>query len=104
MADQRVLDLLRVYTKESKIVAAICAAPTVLAKAGILEGKKVTSYPMKDAPLIFNMANYKEEDVVIDGNLITGRGVGVVFPFAYALAQALGADTDTLKSIMVYPK
>lgn len=104
MADDRVLDLLRSYTYDSKIISAICAAPSVLAKAGILDGKKVTSYPMKDASVIFSMADYKDEDVVIDGRLITGKGVGVVFPFAYALAHALGADSEALKGIMVYPK
>jgi 4-methyl-5(b-hydroxyethyl)-thiazole monophosphate biosynthesis len=104
MADDRVLDLLRSYTYDSKIISAICAAPSVLAKAGILDGKKVTSYPMKDALVIFDMADYRDQDVVIDGRLITGRGVGVVFPFAYALGQALGADVDALKGIMVYPK
>ncbi len=104
MADENVLALIRCFEQENKIIAAICAAPTVLAKAGILKDKRVTSYPMQDSASIFSMAQYTQEDVVIDGNLITGRGVGVVLPFAYALAEALGADIEALKRIMVYPR
>jgi len=103
VADERVLKLIQRFTLENKIVAAICAAPLVLAKAGVLQAKKVTSYPMKDSASLFKMANYADEDLVVDGKLITGRGVGVVFPFAYALAKSLDADVDGLKRIMVYP-
>ncbi len=102
MADERVLALVRRFDQAGKIVSAICAAPSVLAKAGILKGKNMTSYPMNDLETIFAMAHYKTEEVVIDGKLITSRGVGTVLPFAYALAYALGADTDGLKRTMVY--
>jgi 4-methyl-5(b-hydroxyethyl)-thiazole monophosphate biosynthesis len=102
MADDRVLSLIRRFVQEDKIVSAICAAPSILAKAGILKGKNVTSYPMNDLETIFAMAHYKTEEVVIDGNLITSRGVGTVFPFAYALAHALGANSDDLKRVMIY--
>jgi protein deglycase len=45
-ADHRVLDLLRQFDKKGKWIAAICAAPSVLAAAGIIEGRKLTSYPI----------------------------------------------------------
>ena len=102
LADERVLALIRRYDQEGKIVSAICAAPTVLAKAGILKGRSVTSYPLSDVETLFAMAHYKLDDVVIDGKLITSRGVGTAYPFAYALAHALGADADALKRVMVY--
>jgi protein deglycase len=102
MADDRVLTLIRRYDQEGKIISAICAAPAVLAKAGILKGKNVTSYPLEDLETIFAMAHYHLDEVVIDGRLITSRGVGTVFPFAYALAHALGANSDSLKRVMVY--
>jgi len=102
MADERVLSLIRRFAQENKIVSAICAAPSVLAKAGILKGKNVTSYPMNDLETIFAMSHYKLDDVVIDGKLITSRGVGTVMSFAFALASALGANTDELKKVMVY--
>ena len=102
MADDRVLALIRRFDQEGKIVSAICAAPSVLAKAGILKGKHVTSYPLNDINTIFEMAHYELDEVVIDGQLITSRGAGTVFPFAYALAHALGADSEALKRIMIY--
>lgn len=101
-ADERVLAMIRRFDQSGKIVSAICAGPTVLAKAGILKGKNVTSYPIADLETVFAMAHYKTDDVVIDGTLITSRGVGTVLPFAYALAHALGADADALKRAMVY--
>lgn len=100
--DERVLALIRRFDQEGKIVSAICAAPTVLAKAGILKGKNVTSYPVSDIDTVFAGAHYRTDDVVVDGKLITSRGVGTVLPFAYTLAHTLGADSDALKRIMVY--
>lgn len=102
MADERVLAMIRRFDQEGKIVSAICAGPTVLAKAGILKGRQVTSYPINDIDTVFAMAHYQTEEVVIDGKLITSRGVGTVFPFAYALAHALGADSEALKRVMIY--
>lgn len=102
LADERVMTLIRRFEHEGKIISALCAAPSVLAKAGILKDKNVTSYPIDHIETIFAMAHYQIADIVIDGQLITGRGVGKAFPFAYALASALGADVDRLKQIMVY--
>ncbi|MBE6926937.1 MAG: DJ-1/PfpI family protein [Ruminococcaceae bacterium] len=76
---------------QGKYVAAICAAPTILAKLGLLSGKKATCYPgmeneMEDAIMC-------NADAVTDGKLITGRAAGTAFDFALALIEALcGAD------------
>ena len=100
--DERVLALVRRYDHDEKYIFAICAAPSVLAKAGILKGRHVTSYPLENLETIFAMAHYHLEDVVIDQKLITSRGVGTAFQFAYAVANALGADVSALKRIMMY--
>ncbi len=102
LQDERVLALVRHYDHEDKYIFAICAAPSVLAKAGILKGRRVTSYPLENLETIFAMAHYLLDDVVIDKKLITSRGVGTAFQFAYACANALGADVSSLKRIMMY--
>ena len=56
-----------------KIVAAVCHAPWVLAEAGILEGKKVTSVPTIKTDIKNAGANWVDEETVIDGNIITAR-------------------------------
>lgn len=94
--------------REDKFIAAICAAPQVLQKAGILEGVKVTSYPSDKYRKLFDKENYVddnrelEEMVLVDGNIITSRGPATTFPFAYKLVEVLGMDADTLKEKMLY--
>lgn len=75
-----------------KLVAAICAAPTVFEAAGIMKGKKATIYPsMKD---YLKDASYSNDDVVIDGNIITGAGPFITFKFALAVAEYLVGKDD----------
>ena len=91
-----------------KYVAAICAAPQVLARAGIVKNRRVTSYPGEKYRKIFEEADYvddntkMEECVVVDGNLITSRGPGTTLPFAYKLVEKLGGDADKLRQAMQY--
>jgi len=74
---------------EGKVVAAICAAPKALASAGLLDGKRFTCYPGSlDLSLVKNQ-NYKEQDVVIDGNIITSRGPGTAMDFALSIIEQL---------------
>ena len=93
---------------ENKYVAAICAAPQVLAKAGVITGRRVTSYPGEKYRTILQSADYiddntkTEECVVVDGNLITSRGPGTTLPFAYKLVEILGGDADKLRQAMQY--
>jgi protein deglycase len=69
------------------IIAAICAAPWVLSEAGILDNKKATSYPNFADKL--KTAQYSDEKVVVDGNLITSRGVGTALPFSLKIVELL---------------
>ncbi len=66
-----VIKFVKEMFKSGKIVAAICHGPWVLASCNILNGKNATCYPGMKVDLINAGANYSEEKVVIDGNLIT---------------------------------
>lgn len=86
-ADARVRDLIRDFNSKGKMTGAICAAPYVLADAGILDGKRVTSYPsFKDK---LGSAIYEEKTVVEDGNILTSRGPGTALCFALAIVEKL---------------
>ena len=91
--NEKVQSLIKKYNKENKIVAAICAAPIALAKAGVIEGKKVTSYPgFKDE---LGNVNYVEEDtVVVDGNIITSRGPATALVFGLEILKKLGYEKE----------
>lgn len=85
---------------ENKWIAAICAAPIALERAGVLEDKNFTAYPGYDE--IIKSGNYKEDIVVVDGKIITSRGPATVFEFSYSLLDLLGVDTSHLREDMLY--
>jgi 4-methyl-5(b-hydroxyethyl)-thiazole monophosphate biosynthesis len=85
--DKRVLELISNFYTQNKVIAAICAAPTVLQSAGILKGKKVTSYPAERE--IFTSSIYLDLKVVNDKNIITSRGVGTAIDFALTLVETI---------------
>lgn len=86
-ADPRVLNLVRQMTDQGKYVVAICAAPMVLATAGLLDGKRATCYPscLDDFPKV----TLQTAAIVEDGKLITSRGPGTAMDFALLLAERL---------------
>ena len=81
---------------KGKLVAAICAGPIVLQEAGIIENKRVTSYPGFEKELIG--AKYIEDSVVVDGNLITARGPAIAMDFALTIVEHL-CGTETRYSL-----
>lgn len=85
-------------------VAAICAAPMVLAEAGITTGRRLTSFPGEKFDRMFSDADYLQDLVVIDdsGHLITSRGPATTMTFAYTLVDLLGGDSAPLKEGMLY--
>ena len=83
-----VQQLVRDVHARGRLVAAICAAPIALHAAGILDGKRVTSYPSFAEHL--TGAAYTENVVEKDGNIVTSRGPGTALEFALALVEALG--------------
>lgn len=86
--DDRVIDLLRHLNDSGKTVAAICAGPIVLERAGILKGKKVTSFPGIGDQLT-SKGEYSEEKVVQDQNVFTSRGPNTAIPFALQLIESM---------------
>ncbi|KAH8247307.1 hypothetical protein KR038_002005, partial [Drosophila bunnanda] len=90
MADSAVVgDILKAHEDGGKLIAAICAAPTVLAKHGIATGKSLTSYPSMKEQLVDKYSYVEGELVVQDGNLITSRGPGTAYNFALKIAEEL---------------
>lgn len=99
--DARVIELVQKFDADSeKFVAAICAAPMVFAKAGISKGRHVTSYPGFED--LFTDATYEEDIVVVDDHMITARGPATALAFSYAILEALGIDSQSLKDGMLY--
>lgn len=98
---QGLCGLLKNFASEGKKVAAICAAPSVLGKLGILEGKEAVCYPGFEEQLTGAVVCKKE--VVRDANVITSRGLGTAIPFALALIAQLydeGKAEEIRKSII----
>lgn len=79
------------FAQEGKLVCAICAAPGILGGLGLLKGRRATVYPGMEDTL--PGAIPAAEEVVVDGNFITGRSMGTAIPFALTIvAQLLGRE------------
>lgn len=95
-------EVIKSFDKEKKLVAAICAAPSVLGQAGLLKGRNATCYPGFEEKLTGAVTSMDE--VVKDGHVITSRGMGTAIPFALALtAYFLGQEkAEELKASIIY--
>ena len=80
-------DLIMAFAEAGKPLSAICAAPLVYGKRGLLKGKKATCYPGFDNFL--EGAEYTAAMVEKDGNIITGKGPGAAMEFALAVVELL---------------
>lgn len=87
--DPRIAALLRKMADSGRFTAAICAAPKVLANAGLLEGKRATSFPGFVDRMNLPDVDYRQEPVVQDGKVITSRGPGTAMDFALSLIENL---------------
>lgn len=88
---------LKAHHAAGRLVAAICAAPIALGKAGILSGKRATCYPGFEEQL--TGANVQKSTAVVqDGNVFTSRGPGTALAFSLALVEAT-RDADTAKKL-----
>ena len=87
---------------KGKIVAAICAAPTVLGGLGLLEGKPACCYPGMEEGLLG--ADKREEPVCVADNIVTSRGIGTAIPFALTLLLKLEGEAKAkeIKTSIVY--
>ena len=87
--DERIKNILIKMANSEKFTAAICAAPKVLANAGILNGKKATSYPGFLDNLNLDSTDISNDAVITDGKVITSRGPGTAMDFALTLIESL---------------
>jgi 4-methyl-5(b-hydroxyethyl)-thiazole monophosphate biosynthesis len=84
-SNQQVINIIKSLNSKGKLIAAICASPTILEKIGILEDKKATCYPsLKD-----KIKNFVDERVVLDKNVITSQGPGTAIEFALEIVRFL---------------
>jgi len=95
-ADARIISLLKRMAAQEKYIAAICAAPSVLAAAGLLDGKRATCFPncLDEFPNVLLQNSALE----IDGKIITSRGPGTAMDFALTLVELL-ADKATREKV-----
>lgn len=83
MNDERVLDALRHHYRAGKWVAAVCAGPLVLQRAGIISDERVTCHPLAAPEL--KAGTYVDQAVVVSGHLVTSQGPGTTFAFALSI-------------------
>jgi putative intracellular protease/amidase len=89
------------------LVAAICAAPTVLASYGLLAGRVATSHPSVRAEVAAAAARVSDERVVVDGPIITSQAAGSAMEFAYKLVEILcGPEkvAEINRSVLAHPE
>lgn len=89
--DSRVINVVQSFA-QNKFVASICAAPITLGKAGVLVGKNATCYPGFEDQL--TGCNFKEDNIVRDGNILTARGPAITLPFSYEILKMLGYEKE----------
>ena len=97
-----VIHLVKKMHEAGKLVAAICAAPSVLASLGLLEGKNATAHAGFQDQLAGAIVH--DEEVVVDGNLTTSYGLGGAIPFALELVRQLAgqAEADRIQNAIAY--
>lgn len=90
------------FNEKGKMLAAVCAAPTIFAGLGLLGGRKATCYP--DMAEKLTGADYVKQPVVVDNNIITSRGMGTCIEFAGAIITKLKdeAIAELVKKKIIY--
>lgn len=85
-ADERVMNMLDHFADRNKLIAAICAAPTILGRHGLLKGKRYTCFTSMNE---YFGGTYVDEYTVTDNNIITGRSAAAVIDFAFAIIEKI---------------
>ena len=98
--NESLISELQKFNQDGKKLAAICAAPIALNRAGLLEGRNFTCYDGVQEQIADG--HYHKETVVVDGNIITSRGPATALAFAYHLVDTLGGDAESLRNGMLY--
>jgi 4-methyl-5(b-hydroxyethyl)-thiazole monophosphate biosynthesis len=104
-ADPRLKDMLRRHAGEGRYTAAICAAPKVLANAGLLDDRDATAYPGALGSHAYPRIRVLDAPVVVDGALVTSRGPGTAMDFALSLIELLAGRErrDAVETALVRP-
>ncbi|RRD41092.1 DJ-1/PfpI family protein [Leptotrichia sp. OH3620_COT-345] len=96
MKSKKLLEKVKEFSERKK-VAAICAAPTILSRLGILKGKKAICFPSCEEEIVEKGAVLTKENVVTDGNIITSRGAGTAIDFALEIIRELEGKEKSQK-------
>jgi len=86
--DARVQRVVSMLAAKNRHVAAICAAPSVLAAYGLLKGRRATGHPSVQGE-IGPVASVSQDRVVVDGSIVTSQAAGTAMEFAFALVEIL---------------
>ncbi|MBK0348301.1 DJ-1/PfpI family protein [Aerococcaceae bacterium zg-ZJ1578] len=87
--NETVIELVQAFNRQEKLVTAICAAPIVLEKAGVIKDKRVTSFPTFETELTSAKQYVDNQIVVVDDNVITGRGAAVAIYESFKIVETL---------------
>jgi len=90
------LETLKKFNDDGRMLGAICAAPTVLESIGLLNGKQATCYPSLSEQI--KSAKYSTDRVVVDGNIITSQGPGTAFDFALKIIELVISEESSNKT------
>jgi 4-methyl-5(b-hydroxyethyl)-thiazole monophosphate biosynthesis len=100
--DERLLNLIREFDKEGKIIASICVSALPIGKSGVLKGRKATTYDLLDGLRRKQLAEFgaivKDEKIVVDKNIITSTGPSTAIDVAFTLLEML-TDKENLKAV-----
>ncbi|MDF2613229.1 MAG: hypothetical protein K0S71_1015 [Clostridia bacterium] len=96
-----VMQNIKEFKIRGKWLAAICAAPSILGKLGLLKGEKATCYPGCEKYL--DQCSYVDERTVISNKVITGKGAGTALEFAFTLLEIISGKptADKIKKAMI---
>ncbi|MEM5793159.1 MAG: DJ-1/PfpI family protein [Candidatus Aenigmatarchaeota archaeon] len=89
----QLIDAIKEFDSKGKVIGAICAAPAILAHAGLLDEKRATIYPGMEKELSYPRGN----KVVVDQHIITSQAPGTAMEFAIALVKKLKGDAEALR-------
>jgi protein deglycase len=104
--DERFLNLIRKFNSEGKIIATICVAAMPLGKSGVLKGRNATTYDLLDGLRRKQLAEFgaivKDEQIVVDNNIITSTGPATGLDVAFTLLEMLTnkENVDLVKNYM----
>lgn len=101
-ANKTVTETCAAFAKAGRKVAAICAAPSILASLGLLEGRNATAHAGFQDQLAGAIVH--DEEVVVDGNITTSYGLGGAIPFALELVRQLAgqAEAERIRNAIAY--